>query len=157
MPPQRTPLGQTDGNRRPRGHELTPYERGKIEGAAAAGLSLSKIGALVKRVKSTVSTTLEKAGSRSNGHSKPRSGRPQKYSDRDQRAMLRNLRLEPKSTFDQRQEATDLKMSNSYIKDLARVNNLSHWRTKKRPELTEANAAARLLWCRCRAHWDVPR
>jgi hypothetical protein len=71
--------------------------------------------------------------------------------------MLRNLRLVPKAKFEDRRKATNLKMSNSYIKNLARANGLSHWRAKKRPELSEANAAARLLWCRCRAHWDIPR
>jgi transposase len=145
MPPQRHPLRQTNGNQRSKHHELTPYERGRIQGAADAGLSHSKIGALIKCVKATVTKTLQRAGSRLNGQSKPRSGRPQKYSDRDQRAMLRNLRLEPKLTFKQRQEVTGLKMSNSYIKGLARINNLSYWCAKQHPKLTEANTAARLL------------
>jgi hypothetical protein len=48
-------------------------------------------------------------------------------------------------------------MSNSFIKDLAWANGLSYWRAKHRPELSEAVAANRLLWCRCRAHWDVER
>ena len=34
---------------------------------------------------------------------------------------------------------------------------MTHWRAKKRPELTEEHAAERLLWCQCRAHWDVAR
>lgn len=157
MTPPRTPLAQTDGNRRPPNHELTPYERGKIEGAAAGGLSHSQIRALVKRDRSTIATTLRRAGVRQDGYSQPRKGRPQVYSERDQRTMLRNLRLQPKFKFEERRKATGLKMGNTYIKDLARANGLSHWRAKKRPELSEANAAARLLWCRCRASWDVAR
>jgi transposase len=120
-------------------------------------MPLSEIGAFVSRDKGTVNTTLRRAKSRSNGHSMPRHGRPQEYSARDRRSMLRNLRLHPKLTFKQRQETTGLKMSASYIKDLARANGLAHWRTKKRPELSEAVAAKRLLWCRCRAGWDVVR
>ena len=65
MPPMRTPLRQTDGNRRPKNHELTPYERGKIEGAAMGGLPHSAIGALIKRGKSTVTATLRQATTRS--------------------------------------------------------------------------------------------
>ena len=61
--------------------------------------------------------------------------------------MLRNLHLVPKAKFEDRWKATNLKMSNSYIKNLAHVNGLSHWRAKKRPKLLEANAATRLLWC----------
>jgi len=46
-------------------------------------------------------------------------------------------------------------MSNSTIKQLAKKHKLHHWRAKKRPELTEAHAAERLLWCKCREHWGV--
>ena len=69
--------------------------------------------------------------------------------------MLRNLRIYPKLTFQQRREDTSLKMSNSYIKNLARENGLHHWRAKKRPEITAKHAAERLLWCKCRARWTV--
>jgi transposase len=48
-------------------------------------------------------------------------------------------------------------MSDSYIYRLATEAGLSHWRAKKRPELTEAVADNRLLWCKCRAHWKVKK
>ena len=48
-------------------------------------------------------------------------------------------------------------MSNTYIKNLARRHGLKHWRAKKRPELTVAVAADRLLWCRVREHWTVDK
>jgi len=60
-------------------------------------------------------------------------------------------------TYEQRRESTGLKMSDSYIYRLATENGLTHWRAKKRPELSEAVAANRLLWCKCRAHWKVKK
>jgi hypothetical protein len=69
--------------------------------------------------------------------------------------LVRHLRKYPKSSFQQRREDTGLKMSNTTIKRLAHDNNVQHWRAKKRPELSEKNAAERLLWCRCRAHWTI--
>jgi hypothetical protein len=52
-------------------------------------------------------------------------------------------------------EDIGLKMSNSYIKDLVRVNGITHWRAKKRPELTLKNALDCFLWCKVRRHWTV--
>ena len=66
--------------------------------------------------------------------------------------MLRNLRLFPKSTFDDRRLESGVKISNSTIKRLARKHGLYYWHAKKRPELTEEHAAERLLWCKCRAY-----
>ena len=60
-------------------------------------------------------------------------------------------------TYEQRGESTRLKMSDSYIYRLATEAGLSYWRAKKRPELTEAVAEHRLLWCKCRAHWKVKK
>ena len=42
-----------------------------------------------------------------------------------------------------RREAIGLKMSDSYIRNLKMAEHLSHWREKKRPELTSLVAAVR--------------
>jgi transposase len=157
MPPIRTPLRSIDRNIQGRGPELSPYERGKIEGARIAGMSPREIELHLDRSRSAVRGTIALEISRSNGESLPRTGRPIIYTDRDNRTMLRNLRLHPKSTFQERRDDTGLKMSNSTIKNLARLYGLQHWRAKKRPELTVKVAADRLLWAKCRAHWDVEK
>ena len=95
--------------------------------------------------------------SRQDGHSLPRSGPPLKYSDRENRKMLRCCRLHPKLTFNARRAFCDTKMSNSHIKALCREAGLSHWRAKKRPELLPHHAQARYDWCRVRAHWDAEK
>jgi hypothetical protein len=154
MPPQRTALRAIDGNR-PRGKDTSPYTRGKIVGMAENGASASKIQVQYGVSRKAVRGSIAQDSQRPEGKSLPRSGRPPTYTDRDERLMLRNLRLFPKSTFEDRRIESGVKMSNSTIKRLARKHGLHHWRAKKRPELTEEHAAERLLWCRCRAHWGV--
>ncbi|RDL41719.1 uncharacterized protein BP5553_01698 [Venustampulla echinocandica] len=145
MEQPRSPLGPIDGNRKRKGPELTPYERGRIIGARIAGLSARQIELEMKVSRSAVRGTIALEILRSNGVSLPRPGRPILYTERDRRSMLRNLRSYPKLTFQQRREDTGLKMSNTYIKNLARANSLFHWRAKKRPELTSKVAAIRLF------------
>ena len=84
MATPRTPLGPIDGNRKRRGPELTPYERGRIEGARIAGLSPREIELSMKHSRGAVRGTLALEILRSNGASMPRKGRPILYNDRDQ-------------------------------------------------------------------------
>lgn len=154
MPPQRTPLRAISSNR-VRGSDLTPYMRGKIVGAADDGASPAEIQVRYGVSRGAVRGSIAQDSTRLEGESGPRPGCPPTYTDRDERLMLRNLRLHPKSTFNERRKECGLDMSNSTIKRLARKHGLHHWRAKKRPELTEEHAAARLLWCKCRAHWGV--
>jgi hypothetical protein len=99
MPPQRTPLRDVDGNRRGRGPELTPYQRGRIEGARIAGMSPREIELSIKHLRGTVRGILALETLRTNGSSIPRKGRPLLYSNRDRRIMLKNLRSYPKLIF----------------------------------------------------------
>jgi transposase len=154
MPPQRTPL-RTINTNRSRGKELSPYVRGKIVGMAEKGGSVSEIQARFQVSRQAVRGSISKDPQRPEGESALRSGRPRIYTIRDERMMLRNLRLYPKSTFEERRRETGLEMSNTTIKRLAQKSGLQHWRAKKRPELTEEHAAERLLWCKCRVHWGV--
>ena len=68
MPP-RTPLGIIDGNRR-QGGELTPYQRGKIEGACNADSSFTSAGRQVKCHRNIVRTTVLLASERLDGYTK---------------------------------------------------------------------------------------
>ena len=157
MPPQRTPLCDTDGNRRYRGPELTPYQRGMIVGTRKAGSSIKEIEDESGYSRGAIRRTLDSIHIRDEGHSLPRSGTPLKYTSRARRRMLQCLRSHPKMTYDERRKATGLKMSDTYIIDLTIAAELRHWRAKKRPELTPEIAAERLFWCRCRAHWKTKK
>jgi hypothetical protein len=131
MPPQRTPLGQISSDQGIRGPELTSYERGRISGLYEAGFSPREVEKQLDHSRGAVRSTITLHNRNTQGASLPRSGRPVLYNERDRRMMLRNLRLYPKMTFQQRRDETGLKMSNSYIKDLARKSGLSHWRAKE--------------------------
>jgi hypothetical protein len=74
MPP-RTPLGVIDGNRQP-GAELTPYQRGKIEGSCEAGSTFAFAADLVKCDPRTARSTVLLAPERPDGRTKDRPGRP---------------------------------------------------------------------------------
>jgi hypothetical protein len=154
MPPQHTPLCAIDSNR-PRGKDISPYVHGKIVGIADSGLPASKIHAQYRVSRKAVRGSIAQDSQRPEGKSAPHSGCPPTYTIRDERMMLRNLRLFPKSTFNDRRLESRIGISNSTIKRLARKHGLYYWCTKKRPELTEEHAAERLLWYRCRAHWGV--
>lgn len=152
----RTPLCPISGNVK-RGCELTPYERGIIIGSYNSSKSPCEIELEISYSRGAVRSTIALETTRANGVSLPRSGHPIIYNDRDKRIMLRYIRIYPKSTFEERHKETGLNMSNSYIKNLVRRHSIHHWHTKKRPELTEKHIATRLLWYRCRAHWDVAK
>ena len=147
MPPQRTPLCATNRNRRFRGSELSPYQRGEVMGLRKAGKAPKEIEDELGLSRGAVRRTLESIQVRDEGYTLPRSGTPKKYISRSRRRMLYCLRNHPKMTYKARRKATGLKMSDSYIRDLALAEGLKHWRAKKRPELTPDVAAERLLWC----------
>ena len=73
MPP-RTLLGIIDGNRQ-QGGELTPHQRGKIEGSRNAGSTFAFAAEQVKCHPTTARSTLRLAPERLDGYTKKRSGR----------------------------------------------------------------------------------
>ncbi|KAH8591416.1 hypothetical protein B0O99DRAFT_632614, partial [Bisporella sp. PMI_857] len=95
----RTPLAPINGNKRKRGKELTPYNRGKIIGASLASLAPRQIELQIDVSRAAVRGTIALDKSRLNGNSLPRTGRPLIYNDREIRLMLRNLRISPDRTF----------------------------------------------------------
>ena len=125
MPPQRTPLRAIDGNG-VRGKDLTPYMRGKIVGMADNGALPAEIQAQYRVSRGAVRGSIAQDSARPEGMSGPRPGCPPTYTKRDERMMLRNLRLHPKSTFDDHWKEYSLDMSNSTIKRLAKKHGLHH-------------------------------
>lgn len=148
MPPPRTPLGPISGNRVQK-TELLPYIRGQIIGQRFQGASLSQIADAFQLEKSTIQYTVEKAIERPEGHSKPRPRQPKVLLDRDERTLLRHIRLHPKDTYKQIKKAVDLKnpgsrkyISTTTIKNVCRKHNIAYWKAKKQPALTEKHVEA---------------
>jgi Transposase/DDE superfamily endonuclease len=154
MPPQRTPLGSISGNR-PKGSEISPYMRGQIKGQADCGASHSSIAKDLKVLKSTVQYTLRQDELRNNGQSLPRKPRGKSYTDSEERLLLRHVRLNPKDTYKQVITACNLSCKPTTVKKILKKHGISNWRAKKRPELTEAHALARLAWCLVRKGWTA--
>jgi hypothetical protein len=71
----RTILGTINSNRGIR-NELTPNQRGKIEGARLAGATFKVASEIGEYGLSTTKTIIRRAPERHDGISKPRSGRP---------------------------------------------------------------------------------
>jgi hypothetical protein len=94
----RTPFGPWSGNIR-QGPELTPYARGKIIGAAGIGCTPTQIAAAQNITRGTVRSTLRLDPERNEGQSKPRSGQPKLYTDRDEYRILQQVQLHPKCTY----------------------------------------------------------
>ena len=92
-------------------------------------------------------STLSLYDSRLAGASLPRTGRPRSYTDADERLILRHVRLNPKDTYVQVLAATQIDIKRDTLKKILKRYRITNWRCKRRPFLTEANAAKRLAWC----------
>ena len=154
MSTPRRPLGPISGNRIKK-TELSPYLRGQLIGARIMGSTPAQIADAFKLHDSTVRTTILRASERDNGLSKPRIGPPRCMTDRDERFLIRHIRLHPKDTFAQVKEATQLNISTSTIKNVCRKYQISHWRAKRRPALTEKAVKARFAWAKAHKDWTV--
>jgi transposase len=71
-----------------RNYELKPGERGFIEGARFGGVNPPEVAKVLDRPVSTIYSTSNRAGSRHNFESRPRSGRPKHYTEREKRLII---------------------------------------------------------------------
>ncbi|KAM3078980.1 hypothetical protein ACMFMF_003906 [Clarireedia jacksonii] len=100
MPTPRRILGVLDGNIKKR-RELTPKKRGAIIGARLCGVAATTVARVLKVLITTI-YSIEKADLlRIEGYTRPRSGWPIEYSDREVRALVRYIRYNPKETYAQ--------------------------------------------------------
>ena len=102
---------------------------------------------------STVKDTINNSKSRNQGESAPRSGRPKVYTDRDERAILRLVRLNPKWTYRRLVAELECKPSRSIVTRILKKYNITKWAAKKRPELREIHAHERLVWAKAHENW----
>jgi hypothetical protein len=134
---------------------LSPNTRGKIIGGYDFGGKPSQIGKAYNFNESTIRSTLKLEPVRDRNKSQPRSGRPKTYSDRDERHILRQVRLHPKCTYADVRRACLVKLCDNTIRSILKQYGITNWRAKKRPHLTEEHAAIRLASCIERLDWTV--
>jgi hypothetical protein len=150
----RTPLGPITPNII-RKKQLSPYTKGKIIGARLWGAKPADIARMFAIPDQTVRDTIKKATCRPHGTPLPKPGRPVEYTDRDERLILRYVRLHPKSKYAVIKYECGLTVSHNTIKRILRKNGVTAWRAKKRPELTEELALKRLAWAKVRENWTA--
>ena len=150
MPLPRTPLGPISSNRvyKKQKKELTPLQRSEIIGAAKCGVPKFMIADALHQDASTVSKTIKKATLRSNQRSLSRSGRPKTWTSRDQRRLVIFVRRNPWATWQQVREGTGVTYSDSTLKRILEPSGITHWKAKRRPELTEEVARLRYEWAK---------
>ena len=148
----RAPLASISGNRR-RGPELTPYQRGIINGAYRSGATPTYIAHNENTPLSTIKWTISTTSQHPNGVSKTRSGRPTVVTDRARRHIIRLARTNPRITYKDLRDQCGVSYSKSTLYRELKAYGLTNWLSKKRPLLTEEVAAKRLTWCKEREHW----
>src|ERR1700743_3125633 len=97
-PDIRAPLLEITSNRKA-GTELSPHIRSVIIGMKLAGKNGVQIADALKLPQSTVYKTIDQFSERNENQSKPRSGAPKRYTERDERRVLRLVRQNPKMTW----------------------------------------------------------
>ena len=111
---QRTLLSTISGNR-PRGKELSPYQRGFLVGQAAQGRSYSGIAKAINLHKNTVRNAILNTTIQYNGESRLRSGRSSIATDRDRRHIIHIARVNPRMTYKQLKEELGHNFSKSTV------------------------------------------
>jgi Transposase len=148
----RTILGTIDGNRGVR-KELTPNQRGKIEGARLAGATFKVASEIAECALSTAKTTIRRAPERHDGISKPRSGRPKEWDARFERRVVRIVRMHPRITYAQMRDQLHTYLSHDTLARILNGYHISKWLSKQRPYLTAAAVKSRLRWALHHADW----
>ena len=151
---RRAPLTPISGNRTPRKeHDL--LTKGQILGQAKAGLTSSQISRNLKLPRTSVRDILGRLNTDSAGVNKPRSGRLSILSPRDNRALIRYVRHDPKVTWRQIKTDTGLDFDTGTLRRTLKINEISHWLALKRPKLTSEIALLRLNWAENHKNWTV--
>jgi hypothetical protein len=146
MPPQRSVLGTISGNRA-FNHQLSPYQRGRIVGLTAKGEKSRAIEDLLDVSRGAVRSTLDFDHVPHEDNSQVRSSQPKEYLEATVRRIIRHVRLYPKDLYTELITACNLSIKRTTIKTILSQHGIINWRARRRPLLTEANAAKRLAWC----------
>ena len=122
---RRTPLTPISRNKGPRKeHDL--LIKGQILGQNKAGLTPTQISRNLELPRSSICDILESLKSDPTGANKPRSGRPSILSPRDNRALIRYVRQEPKATWRNIKTVTGLEIDTGTLRRTLKANDISH-------------------------------
>ena len=150
----RAPLKEISVNRAPN-YELSPYQRGKIERSSELGQSIRTIAKDTKLASSTVQNTLHRNQRRNNAVTLRRSGRPRKYTERDVRRITHFVRVNPKVTYADIRQNTQIQLSHDTLGRILDTVGIKNWRTKGRPTLDSGDVKVRYTWTLTHYKWTT--
>lgn len=132
-----------------RGKELTPEARARICELRSIGWSYNKIHEFHPEIpRSTIRYTCGKEKERLQQRSKPRLGQPRKITEDERDRMLEIVEFDDPFIKWRDLTRTCENAKERAVRKLMSEMGYRKWRTKKRPHLTAAHAAARLQWAR---------
>nr|POF14165.1 hypothetical protein CFP56_03189 [Quercus suber] len=123
--PQRYPLSPIDVNRAPRS-QLSVLTKHRVWARCESGIRVAEVSRLENIPESTIRDLLRRAKTRRSLDNIPRKGRPRQWTKRDERAVLRAVRLHPKLTFNDLKKETGLDFSTSTLKRILKENHIEH-------------------------------
>lgn len=130
----------------PTNPELTPSKRGRILQQVDENTSYRKIASEQGCSISTVSRTVQRQRDHHTRNSLPRSGRPRKFSDRDIRSIIRQMREDPRKSFSA--FARDYDVDVGTIRSIADQHDLHRRVARKKPFLSASTIKKRLDWAK---------
>lgn len=120
-------LSNNEQNKRAR-RELSPATRGYIIGAMDAGQSGVEVGRAIGVRPDTVRKTYRKREERPHQESKPRSGAPRKWNDRDERRILRFVKQNTQMEWKDIIKYLHVDFSKTTVKRILSKHHISKWR-----------------------------
>lgn len=135
---------------------LTSELRGAVFALREGGQTYSEIANQLKLSRSTVTSIFHRASRQLNASPAPkkRIGRPPKLNDREKRALIRHIDLNPHDNL--HALATPSKsghqLSRNTVRKYMRGAGFFRYRARRKPYLTIKHKAARLVWSRKHKH-----
>ena len=133
--------------------ELTSYTRGIIVERAQEGVTPTQIKTSLDVPQQTIVDTINNHDQWSEGASAPRSERPKLYTERQQWAVLRHARLDPKLTYKQLKRVSEVTVSHKTIYQILQDAGITNWLAKKRSKLWPVDVVMRLAWATKYKDW----
>jgi len=149
----RSPLGPISSNRVHK-QEYTPYQRELIHEAISGDLTPSKVQRLHGISKSLVRGICNVVVWQHHDESIRRSRRPKKLSLRDERHIIRVVRLDSKIIYKNLLARTRVDIFAKIVYHLLKEERITNWLCKKRPLLTPKVASKRYAWALIYEHWS---
>jgi len=134
---------------------LSDIEKGEIIGLWNVYQSVAKILPRLTdpRQDSVVRKFIQRWRQRNDYHDHPTPGYPSKVSERDRRRLLRAAKANRSQPLPELTQSVTPHVSIRTVKRVLAKEGIKKWRAKKRPKLTEDQAASRLHWALHNADW----